>query len=145
MNREIQKFDVGLKAFIERDGKVLVMRESIGGLWEVPGGRIDVGEEKLGLHEILQREILEELGPSLTVSIGQPFTSWIRVWTPPKSGYVYLTGFRCPYIKGEIQISDEHSEMRWISPADIDTLDFAPGFKVAIKKFWESKTHAVVV
>lgn len=137
MAREIQKFDVGLKAFIERDGKLLVVRESIGGLWEMPGGRIDVGEEQTDLHEILLREIREELGENFRVTIGQPFYTWVRMWTIPKVGQVYLTGYRCTYVSGAITISDEHTETRWISQDELGMLEFAPGYKEAAQRYWQ--------
>lgn len=136
MSRAIQKFDVGLKAFIEQEGKILVVRESIGGKWEVPGGRIDVGEEGSDLKEILQREIHEELGNACIVEIGTPFYSWIRPWTPPKEGFVYLTGFRCFWKRGEITISEEHAETRWIHKEEVDEIDWAPGYKEAARKYW---------
>jgi 8-oxo-dGTP pyrophosphatase MutT (NUDIX family) len=137
MARDIQKFDVGLKAFIEREGKLLVVRESNGGKWEVPGGRIDVGEEELAMHDILRREIDEELGKDFQLTMGEPFTSWIRPWTPPKTGLVYLTGYRCSYVSGEIIISHEHTETRWIAKTDIDMIEWAPGYKEAAQKFWQ--------
>lgn len=139
MVREIQKFDVGLKAFVERNGQILVIRESIGGLWEVPGGRIDVGEERLPLQDILLREISEELGSSFTITIGHPFITWVRVWTAPKVGQVYLTGFRCTYVSGEITISDEHTEYQWVSPKTVSQLDFAPGYREALDEFWKTR------
>ena len=137
MTAEFQNFHVGLKAFIAKGDQVLVVREKNGGLWEVPGGRIDVGEEKASVQNVLLREISEELGPNFMIVINQPFYSWMRKWTPPQVGYVYLTGFRCAYISGDITISDEHTEARWISREEVDILDFAPGYKEALLKYWE--------
>lgn len=103
----------------------------------MPGGRIDVGEEGISLKDILRREIDEELGKDFRVIMSEPFTTWIRSWTPPKVGFVYLTGFRCSYVSGEITISDEHTETRWIAKTDIDMIEWAPGYKEAALKFWE--------
>ena len=136
MARVIQNFHVGLKAFIERDGKILVVRETVGGLWEIPGGRIDMGEEHVDLHQILLREIHEELGQGFTITIGKVFHTWVRQWTH-KAGFVYLTGYRCAYVSGNITISDEHTETRWIDQAETAMLEFAPGYREAIEKFWE--------
>ena len=59
----IATFEVGLKAFLVREGRLLLVRERIGErLWELPGGRFDGGEEQTPPVEILRRELREELG-----------------------------------------------------------------------------------
>ena len=60
--RRIQRFEVSLKAFLRRGEKALFLRERDTGYWELPGGRIEVGEEALEHSAILLREIAEELG-----------------------------------------------------------------------------------
>lgn len=135
--RVIQKFDVGLKAFIEKEEKLLIVRESSGGLWEMPGGRIDVGEESEHLHNILLREVREELGGALLITIGQPFYSWIRPLTNPKPSFVFLTGYRCQYEGGEIALSNEHADIRWISRGDVGTIEWAPGYREAFVAYWQ--------
>ncbi|HRD78724.1 MAG TPA: NUDIX domain-containing protein, partial [Hyphomicrobiaceae bacterium] len=68
MPRAIQRFEVSLKAFIVgADRRALFVREADTGYWELPGGRIDVGEE-WQLHEaVLAREITEELGAGFCI------------------------------------------------------------------------------
>ena len=53
MPRAIQTFEVSLKAAIFRDSKLLLLQESDTGFWELPGGRIDAGEERRAHAEIL--------------------------------------------------------------------------------------------
>ncbi len=60
--RAIQTFEVSLKTAIVRDRQLLLLQEADTGYWELPGGRIDVGEERLDHDLILAREIREELG-----------------------------------------------------------------------------------
>ncbi|MDO8618449.1 MAG: NUDIX hydrolase [Candidatus Daviesbacteria bacterium] len=50
-------FQVSVKGLFFKDGKILMTLDD--GLWEIPGGRIQVGENLL---EGLKREILEETG-----------------------------------------------------------------------------------
>ena len=66
--RVVQTFEVSLKAFIVRDGRALLVREADTGFWELPGGRIDIGEEQLAHEAILARELAEELGPEFQVT-----------------------------------------------------------------------------
>ena len=51
---------VAQKALLTKGGKVLITRDpSDGEIWEIPGGRLNVGEEPI---EGLKRELFEELG-----------------------------------------------------------------------------------
>ncbi len=66
-------------AVIDRDdGRLLLARRPVGshlaGLWEFPGGRVEVGESA---EEALARELREELG--VEVAVGEPLTfAWHR-------------------------------------------------------------------
>src|SRR5690625_2726231 len=55
-------------AIIEREGTVFAARRnperSAGGLWEFPGGKVELGESP---EQALRREVLEELGIGITV------------------------------------------------------------------------------
>jgi len=131
-----QNFEVAMKAFIEKDGKLLILRERIGGLWELPGGRIEIGEVGMKLEDILRREIDEELGSACQVTIGKPFYSWIRPWPLPRKEYVFLTGFRCKHEGGDITLSEEHDEWRLVTRDDVDTVEWAPGYREAFEAYW---------
>jgi 8-oxo-dGTP diphosphatase len=106
-------FEVGLKAFIERDGQVLVVFFPNGWL-DFPGGRID--EEDPGLEEALQREVREETG--LEVEVGAPFATWVG-----RGGRVFLVGYACRYLGGDVLLSDEHSAFRWVDRQTYKDLD----------------------
>ena len=58
--RTIQTFEVSLKAALFSDGRLLLLQEADTGYWELPGGRIDAGEERTPHDAILAREIAEE-------------------------------------------------------------------------------------
>jgi 8-oxo-dGTP pyrophosphatase MutT (NUDIX family) len=71
-----KEFYFAQKAVIESDGKVLLVQKSLDdpnqpGKWEVPGGRLDFGED---VDEHLKREVKEEVG--LDVVPGRPFYVW---------------------------------------------------------------------
>jgi 8-oxo-dGTP pyrophosphatase MutT (NUDIX family) len=138
MPRAIQSFQVAIKALIVRDGRLLVLRESNGpGWWELPGGRIDVGEEDAAHIDVLRRELREELGPDFRCRIGAPLVSWTRPRDRVRGEFTFLVGLACEYEGGAIELSDEHSEARWIDGGQWDELEFAPGYQPARAAFRE--------
>lgn len=90
---------------------------SLGGLWEFPGGKIELGETP---QEALAREIAEELDCS--VSVGAEVASTIHQY---EFGVVELRTFYCELVAG-IPYAAEHAELRWVAPAELSALDWAP-------------------
>ena len=130
MMRRLSRFQVAMKAVIVRDGKLLLVREAAGKmLWELPGGRIEVGEERLAPAKILRRELEEELGRSFRVDIGPPVVVWTREPAPPRrKSWVFLVGLACRWRSGSIQLSDEHADFAWVTQRDCSRLRLAPGY-----------------
>lgn len=127
-----------MKALILRDGKLLVVREAAGArLWELPGGRIEVGEERLAPAAILRRELDEELGRSFRVRIGGPVAVWTREPAPPRrKSWVFLIGLACRWQSGSITLSDEHVDFAWVTRRQCSRLRLAPGYFPALSAFW---------
>jgi len=134
-----QNFHVGLKAFIDKDKSLLIVRESkkykSGGKWELPGGRINKDEINQTLEKILERELSEELGWSLKVKIGKLFSVWRRMTHPDAK--VFLVGFNCIYKNGNIKLSSEHINYVWIKAKEINKYKFADGYKEQIIKYFK--------
>ena len=86
-------------------------------LWEFVGGKVDPGETK---EAALIRECREELG--IELSVGSAYMDVTHVY-PDLS--VHLTLFHASIAAGTPQLL-EHCELRWITPAEIDGLDFCP-------------------
>ena len=112
---------VAMKAFVEHEGKVLILRESAthksntgAGSYDVPGGRVDAGENPM---EALRREVKEETG--LEVEIGQLFS--MLEWQRPIYGedcQIFGLYFRCTTTDTAVQLSKEHDQFEWIDPKD---------------------------
>jgi len=107
-------------AIIERDGLTLAARRSekmsLPLKWELPGGKIDVGES---CEACLVRELQEELG--VCISVGLP----LKLTTHTYSAFrVTLYPFICRVISGEITLH-EHAEIVWMSPGELPALDWA--------------------
>ena len=134
MPKEIQRFDVGVKAFIvnSRD-EILLLREMSSGQWELPGGRIDVGEERVPLEQVLRRELSEELGPEFTAEIGPIALTWTRERKP--GDFVFLVGRLCRHKGGSPRLSDEHDAWAWASVSESDGLELVPSYREALAEF----------
>ncbi len=116
-------FHVGIKALLQRpDGTVLVMKtgpfKDNSAHWDLAGGRIQVGQDEM---ETLTREIEEETG---LVTFGEPhyFGSCISNIQIPVGDTIVglvLIAYIVPVPQDtNIQISDEHSEIAWVSMAE---------------------------
>lgn len=114
MPRTIQKFEVSLKAFVLREGRALFMREADTGYWELPGGRIDVGEETDPPETILAREIAEELGADFRIEIGNDIVTWTRR-RPVDGAYLFIAARVCRHLAGEPRLSQEHDDHAWVA------------------------------
>jgi ADP-ribose pyrophosphatase YjhB (NUDIX family) len=123
-----QLFYVGQKAFIEKDGKVLVLKHEKG--LDFPGGKVTEGQ--LDFTEELKREVREETG--LEIEVGDPFVVWHTKF--PKNGhFIYLVGFKCRYVSGELKLSDEHTGHEWIGKNDYQAFEDEFYFP-ALKKYF---------
>lgn len=119
------QFYIAVKGIIRRgDGKILVLKRSaeddhLPGVWETVGGGIEHEETP---QEALKREILEETG--LSVTIGEPF----NVFTFRKDTGEFKVGitFLCDMMGGEVRLSHEHSDYRWIVPGAFQDLASIP-------------------
>lgn len=140
--KEDALFCVGQKAFIEKDGKVLILFDPIHGL-DFPGGKIQEGEAKngdaLSLIRPLQREVREETG--LEIEVFNPFAVWYHEFPEGHRNYprvVYLVAFKSKYVSGELTLSNEHNNFRWVDKNDYKELDDGNDYFDVLKKYFNS-------
>lgn len=140
MTPAVQLFHVGIKALIVHERRLLLLRErDAPGHWELPGGRIDQGEEQAAWADVLRRELREELGTAFRCRIGAPIASWVRPPRTPAAPHTFLLGVACDEPSGPVQLSAEHSEYRWVDADSWRDLPLAPGYAEALADFW--RTH----
>jgi 8-oxo-dGTP diphosphatase len=108
-------------AVLIKNGKILAAKRSesmaLPGLWEFPGGKIEPGETAA---QALQREITEELKCDVEIE-----------------GYLTTTDYTYPFgivslatyyatLKGADPVLTEHAEIRWLTPAELFDVEWAP-------------------
>lgn len=108
-------------ALVVREGRFMICRrpehKARGGLFEFPGGKVEPGETPA---EALVRECREELG--VTVEPISLYTS-LRHEYPDLT--VELLLYTARIAEGE-PTPIEHTEIKWITPAEIPLYDFCP-------------------
>lgn len=108
-------------AVIVKGDKILAARrpfdKSLGGLWEFPGGKLEVGEKP---QEALKREIIEEL--KCEVEVGKFIINEVYKYD---FATISLSTYFCEISKGEPK-AREHIELRWLLPEQLDTVKWAP-------------------
>lgn len=108
-------------ALIWEKGRFLIAQrpahKARGLLWEFVGGKVEPGETK---EQALVRECREELG--ITLAPGEPFMDVVHAY-PDLT--VHLTLFHASIQKGTPQRL-EHTDLRWITPAEIPEYAFCP-------------------
>jgi 8-oxo-dGTP pyrophosphatase MutT (NUDIX family) len=122
MPKEFQKFVVSQKGMIMRDGQCLIFRlakyDDVNNpdVWDLPGGRIDVGEEG---DIAFKREIEEETGLKNFTDLGLAdyFVRYpANKEVSPFCGFIHLLEIG----DQEIKLSFEHCDMKWINEDEID-------------------------
>jgi 8-oxo-dGTP pyrophosphatase MutT (NUDIX family) len=109
--------------FNENREKIILTRRRDNGRWCLPGGGIEPGESAA---EGAIRETLEEIGVDVMVK------RLVGVYSSPDHLLVYQSGHKFQYVSmlfeveiigGEMGLSDEVSEYRYFSLAEIATAD----------------------
>lgn len=128
------QYKLAVKGIIRRgDGKILVLKRSAKddhkpGVWETVGGGMDREETP---QEALARETKEETG--LAVRVRRPF----NIFTFKKDTGEFKVGitFLCEYVSGEVTLSEEHTEYRWILPTEFTLLKSVPSLHEEIERY----------
>ncbi|MEU1287477.1 NUDIX domain-containing protein [Kitasatospora sp. NPDC005856] len=106
----------------DSEGRILLQRRTDNGLYALPGGTMDLGESLPGTAV---REVREETG--LDVEI----TGLVGTYTDPRHVIAYSDGevrqqfnicFTARVTGGELRISDESTDLRFVAPGDIGGL-----------------------
>lgn len=146
ITNEHDLYQVAVKAFIRNsDGKVLVLKalrnSTLGGFYDIPGGRIHRSEFGTSLIEILKREIVEETGiqnvtmDSRPVAVGRHSMTYDSSGKFPEIHLLYLF-FEARFDGGDVHISHEHEGFEWVNLASTDLPRyFTSGILDAVRQY----------
>lgn len=116
-------------AVIVRQGEVLCAQRgaagALPGMWEFPGGKVELGESP---QAALEREIEEEL--RCRVRVGELVVSTTHEYD---FGEVILTTFLCGLLEGAPTVT-EHASIRWVAPDHLEQLEWAPADIEAVRR-----------
>lgn len=112
---------VGAAIVDPKTGHILIGQrgptQSLAGMWEFPGGKIEPGETE---PEALMREIQEELNLSIEVNEAIDTASYQYDF-----GQVTMTIYYATLRGGELKRL-EHAEIRWVSVEELADFNWAP-------------------
>ncbi len=116
-------------------GEILVHRRTDNDLWALPGGGMEFGES---ITDTVVREVHEETGIRVTPKYV------IAVYSDPKHVFAYTDGevrqefsvcVACEAIDGELKISDESKELKFVHPRDLEQLAMHPRIRARVTDY----------
>ena len=116
---------------INDEGKLLILKSSDlnvkhAGEWDLPGGHIQDGE---GDIEGLKREVKEETG----LDIASPE----KVFDDGRKKF-----YKTSQYHGTIELSDEHTEYKWVTIEDLDSYTIGAKFVKAAKAAFDTDDNS---
>ncbi len=135
---------VGVVAFIERDGSLLLERRADFGTWGIPGGALDEDED---VEQGIAREVLEETGlEALSIELLGVFSDPSRI-VEYDDGNVYrlLTlAFVVSVAPGRPRVSEESLELRFVPFSLVRDLEIGAALRPVIDAFLERRARPVI-
>ena len=120
---------VSAVALIDQDGRILIAKrpdgKSMAGLWEFPGGKVELGETP---EQALVRELSEELGIKTWNSCLAPLTFASHAY---EDFHLLMPLFVCRKWEG-ILIPKEEQELKWVYSNELKTYPMPPADKPLI-------------
>jgi 8-oxo-dGTP pyrophosphatase MutT (NUDIX family) len=126
---------VSVKGVLLLDGRVVLVKNPRGE-WELPGGRMDAGENHA---QALAREFAEEL--SVHVSVGQEIDSYLFEVIPGR--HVLIVTYGC-LLAGEFapRLSDEHTQHCLWPIERLAEIDLPGGYRRSVERWAEDVRRA---
>lgn len=119
------RYPVSIKAVLAIGGKIPLLKNARQE-WELPGGRLEPGEQP---ETALLREIAEEL--AIEAADPEILDCWL--YTIAGKGEVLIVTYGCTALGSKPRVSAEHAELRLFDPGEIASLPMPEGYKRSIR------------
>jgi len=119
-------FPVSIKGVL-LDGERVALLENERGEWELPGGRLEAGEDP---PACLVREFAEELG--VEVVVDGPLDCWVYEVLPQRRVVIVTYAVRRRGA-GELRVSAEHRRCGWFAVGELERLAMPQGYRRSIR------------
>ena len=135
-------FGIAVKAFIlDHNGHLLLVKRSqvdphMPNGWDIPGGRLEPGENPL---TGLQREVSEEVG--LDIDVLMPLE--VRHFTRDDGQKITMLVFLCNPTNLKVKLSSAHSESKW-TPVDETNEEIPRWLMRSVKNYSLIKFNRIV-
>ena len=114
---------VAAAALVDGDGRVLICKrpegKSLAGLWEFPGGKVEVGETP---EQALVRELQEELGIAARIDCLAPFVFASHAY---EEFHLLMPLYLLRRWEGFVQ-RREHADLAWVRPSKLADYPMPP-------------------
>ncbi|MEI6887002.1 MAG: NUDIX domain-containing protein [bacterium] len=119
-------------AFIRKDNKFLLAKRSFkdsqaGGMWALPGGKVDEDKGPNVIEYTLKRELEEEVGVEIKEQITYIYSSsFVR-----SSGHSVINlCFLCEWESGEAKPLEDHEDIRWFTLEELINFSELPKYLI---------------
>lgn len=140
------KLAVGCSAavFDEKKERILLIRRADNGMWAVPGGYMEAGENFM---EACAREVFEETGLHVQAK------RLVSIYTNPHLLLEYADGnqwqlvvlhFEAEIMSGELSQSDESTELRFYTAEEMANLDMGLLDRFRVADAFENQESTIV-
>ncbi len=114
---------------INKKGELLLIKRSMNervgpGMWEIPGGKLDEGQD---ISHALEREVFEETNLLVTPLLRTGYFESEIISSGPYKGmpYIVIVGIS-KVVAGEVKISEEHDDFHWVKFKDFNKYELRP-------------------
>ena len=127
---------ISIKGILCKNNKILFLKTTRVGRYELPGGRINFGES---VEQTFKREIKEELGFE-KIEMGSLINTWsfMNIRENIKHHFIVFD-FEFFTDESKIKLSDEHTEYKWVGKDDFEEMNMREGHKESLKKYFNEK------
>ena len=126
---------IAVGAIVIRDNRVLLVRRGqppSEGLWEIPGGRVRLGET---LQEAIEREVKEETGVNIFPTNPVYTFDLIERDNRGRVRFHYvIVDLIADYVSGEPKPSDDAREAGWFTFQELEKLQISQTSQEALKR-----------